>query len=130
MLVCPVVDATVQALLGRINPLAILVDPQSVHHVAACLEVALATHRRVLALGRELAQLRDQLQDRMLVERAKRVLMEARGLTEGQAMADLQAYSRRGNHKLVTVARKILAAYRVFNGLHEGEPNPGDEEQG
>lgn len=128
MLVCPAVDEAVLGILGRVSPLALLAAPTGIHQVAAALEVALSTHRRIHGLTRELEDLNEQLRDRMVVERAKRVLMEARGLSEAQAMSELQSYARRANQKLAQVARRILAAYRVFNGLHEGEGEPGQGE--
>ncbi len=117
MLVCAQISPEVSELLSQVQALALLVAPQGAPQVAATLDVALATHRRLLTLGNEMEQLKRHLADRLVVERAKRVLMAAKGMSESQAMASLQNFSRQTNQKLVAVARQVLAAHQIFNGV-------------
>ncbi|ADK86105.1 ANTAR domain protein with unknown sensor [Desulfarculus baarsii DSM 2075] len=56
----------------------------------------------------EIERLRQELQDRRVIERAKYALMVARGVDEEQAYAMIRLHSRNTNQRMVDVANKIL----------------------
>jgi response regulator NasT len=114
------VDETMRRALGLCRALGLLALPAAPLAVAAALEVAMATHRRIFALERERESLARQLAERDTVERAKRVLMAASGVSEAEAMRQMQKHARDNNLKLIAVARKLLETYKVFNGHDEG----------
>jgi response regulator NasT len=58
--------------------------------------------------------LRQALEDRKLIERAKGVLMSRTGLSEPDAFRRLQLLSSEKNVKLVEVARMIVTAEEAF----------------
>ncbi|MFQ3652474.1 MAG: response regulator [Gemmataceae bacterium] len=66
-------------------------------------------------LRREAADLRQALEDRKLIERAKGILMKRAGLDEPSAFRRLQKTASDRNLKLVEVARSIVTAEEAFN---------------
>ncbi|MBI4800816.1 MAG: ANTAR domain-containing protein [Desulfarculus sp.] len=113
---CGQVDDLVRQALRATSALALVADPELPVEVAAALEVAGATHQRLLDLTTQRQELQREIQERHYIEKAKRVLMAAKGYSEAEAMRHLQKHSRNSNQKLVAVAQRVLAAYKVFNG--------------
>jgi len=74
--------------------------------------IALAKRRfeQFLALRRETADLRQALEDRKIIERAKGLLMKKAGLDESDAFRRLQKLASEKNLKLVEIARMIVTA--------------------
>ena len=62
------------------------------------------------ALRREAADLRQALEDRKVIERAKGLLMKEAGLDEAGAFRRLQMLARDSNRKVVEVSRMVLRA--------------------
>jgi response regulator NasT len=74
--------------------------------------IAIAVHRfeQFEALRRETAGLRQALEDRKVVEKAKSTLMRKTGLDEQEAFRRMQKLASKENIKLIAVARSILTA--------------------
>jgi AmiR/NasT family two-component response regulator len=69
------------------------------------------------ALRQEAADLRQALEDRKIVERAKGILMKKAGLDEQGAFRRLQKLASEKNLKLVQLARMIVTADEAFQGM-------------
>jgi two-component system, response regulator PdtaR len=110
------VDELTRRALALCQALGLLALPAPPPALAAALEAAMATHRRIFALEQERESLIRQLAEREVIERAKRVLMAATGVSETEAMRQMQKHARDNNLKLMAVARKLLETYKVFNG--------------
>jgi response regulator NasT len=78
--------------------------------------IGLAVHRfeQLEALRQEAADLRQALEDRKLIERAKGILMKRATLDEPSAFRRLQKTASEKNLKLVEVARMIVTAEEAF----------------
>jgi response regulator NasT len=76
--------------------------------VRPVLDVALARFRREQKLLGELADTRQQLADRKLLERAKGLLMARYKLTEDEAYARLRSMAMKKNLRLAEIAQRIL----------------------
>lgn len=109
-------DPGLRDLLAACGAWSLVAAPFTPGQLAAAVEMALAAQGRVDRLLAERADLRRQLEERDVIERAKRVLMASGGLSEAEAMAQLQRQARNTNQKLVAVATKVLIANRIFNG--------------
>jgi response regulator NasT len=74
--------------------------------------IALTVHRfeQLEALRREAADLRQALEDRKVIERAKGVLMKRGQLDEAEAFRRLQKLASEKSRKLVDIAQMILVA--------------------
>jgi response regulator NasT len=93
--------------------------------------IALVTRRfaEYQALRREAAELRQALEDRKLIERAKGVVMRRVGLDEEEAFRRLRRFASERNKKLAEVARTILEAEEVFAAFAQADPvaaRPGE----
>ena len=77
------------------------------------------------ALRQEASDLRQALEDRKLVERAKGVVMRRLAVDEEDAFRRLQKVASVHNHKLTAVARGVLASEEIFAELEHGGPRAG-----
>lgn len=87
-----------------------LVKPVDPDDLAPAIAVARARFEEWLDARRERDRLELRLEERKIVERAKGLLMETRGLTEREAYRFLQKTSQDKNTPMVDLARKILLA--------------------
>jgi len=88
--------------------LAYLVKPVKQADLETAITIALQRFEQFRNLRREAATLRQALEDRKLIERAKYVLVERVGLSEPQALQRLQKLASDKNRKLAEVAQMIL----------------------
>jgi two-component system, response regulator PdtaR len=68
----------------------------------------------------EAEALRDQLETRKLVERAKGILMDRLGLSEQEAFRKLQKASQDENRKMRDIADSVVRAEKMFGGAEDG----------
>jgi response regulator NasT len=80
----------------------------------AAIIVARLRFHEMKQLREEAASIRQALEDRATIERAKSILMRRRGVDEPTAFAQLQKLSRDNRKKLVEVARQINLADEVL----------------
>ena len=104
------------ALVGRAVDAGVfgyLVKPFRESDLLPAIEAARARHAELQALRDEAGSLRDALEARKLIERAKGLLMEKDGLSEGEAFARLRGASQQTGRPLRDVAEAILATFGV-----------------
>jgi AmiR/NasT family two-component response regulator len=86
-----------------------LVKPVNERDLAAAIEVAVARFGETQAAAREIAELRENLETRKLVDRAKGRLMQS-GLTEEAAYLAIQHRARENRISLRQAAEAIIAS--------------------
>jgi response regulator NasT len=104
-------------LLGRAKGghiFGFLVKPIKQDDLKAAIAIAMQRFDEFKALRNEAGELRQALDDRKYIERAKGVLMKKAGLDEEEAFKRLRRLARDGNQKLIEVARMILKAEAAF----------------
>ncbi|AOJ66000.1 histidine kinase [Burkholderia ubonensis] len=89
---------------------AYLVEGLSAERLAPILEVALARFSHDEALRQRLADVERELANRKLIDRAKRLLMDRRHLSEHDAYAMLRKRAMDQGIRIVDAARQVLAA--------------------
>ena len=89
---------------------AYLVKPFNANELVPAIETAVARHEELAALREEVATLADALAARKSIERAKGLLMEHEGMTEGEAFARLRRASQVSGQSLKVIADAIVAA--------------------
>ncbi len=99
---------------ARANISAYLMKPVAEDDLLPAITLALARFREFESLRREVADLRDALDARKVVEKAKGILMRRLGLTEDEAFRRLQKQSQDTNRKLAEVAEAVVTADRMF----------------
>ncbi|MBX6366184.1 MAG: response regulator [Gemmatimonadetes bacterium] len=85
-----------------------LVKPVSMQDLGPAITVALNRFQEWQAFQDEAHALEQKLEDRKLVEKAKGVLMAARGLSEADAYRVLQKESQNRNQPMVEIARSVI----------------------
>jgi response regulator NasT len=92
------------------NISAYLMKPVAEEDLLPAITLALTRFRQFQALRQEVANLRDALEARKTIERAKGILMRRLNLTEEEAFRRLQKQSQDSNRKLAQVAEAIVVA--------------------
>lgn len=95
---------------GQTHIMAYLVKPIEKADLATAIPLARQRFEQIQQLEVETGRLRQSLEDRKLIEKAKGLLMKGTGLGEEEAFRSMQTISNNKNQKLVEIARQILAA--------------------
>ena len=88
--------------------LAYLVKPFQRSELIPAVEVALGRFKEVKALEAEVRGLEEQLETRRVVDRAKGILMDAHGLTEGAAFTFIQRAAMRERATMRAIATQVI----------------------
>ncbi|WP_366916167.1 response regulator [uncultured Phascolarctobacterium sp.] len=90
--------------------IAYLVKPIREEQLFPAMEIAAKRFTEMQQLNLELAQLKDSLETRKLLDRAKGILMTAHGMTEQEAYRKMQQFSMAKRISLKSLAERIIAA--------------------
>ena len=90
-----------------------LVKPIKQADLEPVIALAMRRFEQFEALRKEAADLRQALEDRKVIERAKGVLMKKAGLDEAEAFRRLQKVASEKSRKLVDIAQMILVAEEI-----------------
>jgi response regulator NasT len=93
---------------------AYVVDGLSSSRVRPVLDVAMARFKAFDALRRELDATRGQLAERKIIDRAKRILMRAKGITEEDAYERMRRAAMNEQKKLAEIAQSIVTAAEML----------------
>jgi response regulator NasT len=99
---------------AQANISAYLMKPVSEEDLLPALTLALTRFKQFQALRREVVDLREALEARKVIEKAKGILMRRLDLTEDEAFRRLQRQSQEGNRKLAQVAEAIVVADQML----------------
>jgi response regulator NasT len=94
-----------------------LLKPITENELGPAISVAWRQHEQFQALRKEAADLKQALEERKLIERAKGAVVRRNGVQEAEAFRRMRKYASDRNLKLVEVARKVLGAEEVFHEL-------------
>ena len=106
---------------GESPVMAYLIKPVKQASVEAAIATALSRFGELRDARQEADSLRQALEDRKVIERAKGAVMKRLGVDERGAYRRMRRLSSHENHKLVEIARSILSAEDVFRSLEELE---------
>jgi two-component system, response regulator PdtaR len=90
-----------------------IVKPFRETDLVPSIEIALSRFKEYRAIEKEAHNLRDTLETRKLVERAKGVLMDSQALREAEAFRKIQKLSMNTRKSMREVAEAILLAHEV-----------------
>jgi response regulator NasT len=94
--------------------LGYLVKPIKQSDLEPTIALAMRRFEQFEALRKEAADLRQALEDRKVIERAKGLLMKKVGLDEQEAFRRLQKVAMDSNRRLIEVALMVLTADQAF----------------
>jgi len=103
-------DAELIERAANLGVLAYLIKPVDVRELETTIRVAMSRFREFQALRQEIVDLKEALETRKLVERAKGILMRRKNWTEEEAFHRLQRESQNQNRKIADIAQAIIAA--------------------
>jgi AmiR/NasT family two-component response regulator len=98
---------------------AYLVKPVTEKELGPAISLAWLQFEQFQSLRREAADLRQSLEDRKVIERAKGIVTRRLGVPEAEAFRRLRKCASDHNKKLVEVAQQILTAEEVFHALDQ-----------
>jgi AmiR/NasT family two-component response regulator len=98
---------------GEAGVVGYVVKPFGETDLVPAVEIAIARFKEFRTLEKEANDLRDTLETRKRVERAKGVLMQTQGLSEAEAFRRIQKLSMNSRKSMREVADAILLAHEV-----------------
>ncbi len=90
--------------------LAYLMKPFRKEDLAPAIEMAIARFKQIQAQRKEIDDLKDTLETRKLIERAKGILMDRHGMSEEEAFKRIHFQARNQNKKMREIAQSIVTA--------------------
>jgi AmiR/NasT family two-component response regulator len=94
---------------------AYLIKPVDESDLKPALELAYSNFQRKRNLVKETEVLKTTLEERKLIEHAKGILMDLKGIKEAEALSLLQKKSRDTRRKMTEVAKSIIEAAKQLN---------------
>jgi response regulator NasT len=94
-----------------------LLKPITERELEPAISLAWRQWEQFKSLRQEAADLRQALEDRKLIERAKGVVMRRLSVSETEAFRRLRKFSSDHNLKLVIVAQRVIGAEEIFCAL-------------
>lgn len=95
---------------------AYVVDGFQKHRIKPLLDLAVRRFNAFSRLESDLAEARGQLADRTNIDRAKRLLMDSKGLSEPEAYKELRSQAMRSSKRISEVAEALLLAHEMLGG--------------
>jgi len=89
---------------------ALLIKPVDETSLLPAIEISLANYQEIVSLEKQIKELREALETRKLVERAKGILMETLGISEPEAFRRIQKQSMNKRLSMRQVAEAIILA--------------------
>lgn len=91
--------------------IAYLVKPIKEEQLFPAIEIAISRFGDIQELETQIARLKDTLEMRKLIERAKGILMELHGLNEDIAYKKLQQYAMNKRKSIKEIAQAVIKSY-------------------
>lgn len=124
VLVLPGRDPAVVEHTAGLPVFACLADPVAVEEIGAAIRLARARWDELAALRVRVADLSRRMEERRAVDRAKAVLMEARGISEDDAYRLLRRESQNRRRSMAEVAGAVLAVGGVLRARAAAAADP------
>ena len=112
-------DSALLERAGQAPVMAYLIKPVKQASVEAAIATALARFEELQTARKDSESLRQALEDRKVIERAKGIVMHRLNVDERAAYRRMRRMSSHQNRKLVEVGQTVLAAEEVFRSLEE-----------
>jgi len=108
---------------GKIGVCAYVIKPCRLEQLLSAINLAISHFHENNTLKGEVDALRETLENRKLIEQAKGIIMETRGISEDAAHMFLQQESQRQSRSLPELAKAIALAYKSLSPRVYGEGN-------
>lgn len=95
-----------------------VVDGLASNRIRAVLDLAVRRFNAFARLQGELAEVQGKLAEREAVDKAKRILMQGKGVSEPEAYAELRRKAMSSNRRIAEIAEAVVTAHDLMG------PNP------
>lgn len=92
---------------------SILLKPVEEHALLPAVELAMGNYQEIIRLEKQVKELRDVLETRKLVEKAKGILMRTMKLSEDEAFKRIQKQSMNKRISMRAVAEAVILAHTI-----------------
>jgi len=86
------------------------------HRIRPLLDLAVRRFNAFARLQSDLAEAKGKLAERETIDKAKRILMDSRRLSEPQAYAELRKAAMDQNRRIAEIAEAVVTAQRLLGG--------------
>jgi len=93
-----------------------VVDGLAPHRIRPILDIAVRRFEAFSRLQHDLAEAKGKLAERESIDRAKRILMDSRGLTEPQAYAEMRNHAMQSGKRIADIADAVITAQKLMGG--------------
>ena len=95
---------------------AYVVDGLAPHRIRPLLDLAVRRFNAWARLEADLAEAKGQLAERDTIDKAKRILMDSRGLAEPQAYTEMRKAAMNQGKRIADIADAIVTAHKLMGG--------------
>jgi response regulator NasT len=96
---------------------AYVVDGLAAHRIRPLLDLAVRRFNAFARLQSDLAEAKGKLAERDSIDRAKRILMNSRGMTEPEAYAQMRRHAMQSNKRIADIAEAVITAHGLMGGV-------------
>src|SRR5262249_12910773 len=112
-------DAELMARYGGDHVMAYLVKPVRESDLRMAITLSVRRFERFHGLWQESTDLKQALEDRKVIERAKGILTKRLRIEEPEAFRRLQRLASNHNQKLVDVARSVITSDEIYHAVEK-----------
>lgn len=98
-----------------------VVDGLAANRIRPILDLAVTRFNAFARLQKDLAEAKGKLAERDTIDKAKRILMNSRGLPEPKAYAEMRKAAMNQGKRIADIAEAILTAHRLMGDSHRAE---------
>jgi len=96
---------------------AYVVDGLAAHRIRPLLDLAVRRFNAFARLQSDLAEAKGKLAERDSIDKAKRILMNSRGMTEPEAYAQMRRHAMQSNKRIADIAEAVITAHDLMGGV-------------
>ena len=95
---------------------AYVIDGLAAHRIRPLLDLAVKRFNAFARLQSDLAEAKGKLAERDAIDKAKRILMRSKGVTEPEAYAELRRKAMSSNRRIAEIAEAVVTAHELLGG--------------
>ena len=95
---------------------AYVVDGLSAHRIRPLLDLAVRRFHAFSRLQTDLAEAKGKLAERDAIDKAKRILMDSRGLPEHEAYGEMRRTAMSQGRRIADIAEAVITAHQLLGG--------------
>ena len=93
-----------------------VVDGLAPHRIRPILDLAVQRFNAFARLQADLAEAKGKLAEREAVDKAKRILMDSRGMSEPAAYSELRKSAMNQGKRIADIAEAVITAHQLLGG--------------